>query len=83
MPYFSWVNDVNKEADENPKVLRISIDSKARVKIGDLSRKGKSRGLEPLKASDHDHNWSETLIPFGILNKADSSFAQSRIGKDT
>ena len=26
------------------------------------------RTLEPFKALDHDHSWSETLIPFGILN---------------
>ncbi len=55
--------------------MTISIDSKARVKIGDLSRRGKSRGLEPLKANDHDHKWSETLIPFGILNKAEEQLS--------
>lgn len=48
--------------------MRISIDSKARVKIGSLSRGGKARYKEAIKASDHDHNWSETLIPFGILD---------------
>lgn len=50
--------------------MRISIDSKARVKIGNLSRGGKSRKLKPIQALDHDQNWSETLVPFGILNKA-------------
>ncbi len=38
------------------------------MKIGDLSRGGKARTREAIKASDHDHNWSETLIPFGILD---------------
>ena len=38
------------------------------MKIGDLSRGGKARTREALKASDHDHNWSESLIPFGILD---------------
>ena len=45
------------------------------MKIGELSRRGKSRRLEPLKANDHDHKWSETLIPFGILNKAEEQLS--------
>jgi len=48
--------------------LRTSIDSKAKVKVGNLSRDGKSRTLEPKKADDHDTEWSSTLVPFGILN---------------
>ena len=41
-----------------------------------MSRGGKARTKEALKASDHDHNWSETLIPFGILdlNQEQSQF---------
>lgn len=38
------------------------------MKIGNLSRGGKSRTKEAVKADDHDHNWSETLVPFGILD---------------
>jgi hypothetical protein len=48
--------------------LRISIDCKATVNIGDYSRGGKSRGKKPVKALDHDMGSKETLIPFGILN---------------
>ena len=33
-----------------------------------MSRGGKARVREALKASDHDHNWAETIIPFGILD---------------
>jgi hypothetical protein len=36
----------NQTADENPRSLRLSIDTKAKVKIGNLSRGGKGRGLE-------------------------------------
>lgn len=48
--------------------MRISIDSKARVKIGDLSRGGKARAKEAKKTTAHDYNWSESLVPFGILD---------------
>ena len=44
----------NQDSDHNPKSLRISIDSKAKVKIGNLSRGGKARTLEPKQADDHD-----------------------------
>ncbi|MEH2318489.1 ISAzo13-like element transposase-related protein [Nostoc sp.] len=36
----------NQASDENPKSLRVSIDTKAQVKIGNLSRGGKARTLE-------------------------------------
>jgi Rhodopirellula transposase DDE domain len=38
------------------------------VKIGNLSRGGKSRTQKPRDADDHDTRWSSTLVPFGILN---------------
>ena len=38
------------------------------MKIGDLSRGGKARTLEPNLALDHDMNWNAVLVPFGILN---------------
>ena len=48
--------------------MRTSIDSKAKVKIGNLSRGGKCRTLEAKSADDHDTEWDATLVPFGILN---------------
>ncbi len=48
--------------------MRVSIDSKAKVKIGNLSRGGKARTIEAKKADDHDTQWQATLVPFGILN---------------
>ena len=35
---FENVDQANRAADADPKTLRISIDSKAKVKIGNLSR---------------------------------------------
>jgi len=65
---FSNVFRENRAADDNPESLRLSIDSKAKVKIGNLSRGGKDRGLEAKRASDHDRSWLAVLVPFGILN---------------
>ena len=50
----------------NEKILRISIDVKAKVKIGNLSRGGYSRLQKAPKADDHDHKWDAVLVPFGI-----------------
>jgi Rhodopirellula transposase DDE domain len=58
----------NQASDENPKSLRVSIDTKAKVKIGNLSRGGKARTLEAKAADDHDTQWQSVLVPFGILN---------------
>ena len=58
----------NASADKDPRVLRISIDSKAKVKVGHLSRGGKDRRQQAPKADDHDTEWSDTVVPFGILN---------------
>lgn len=58
----------NQASDQNPQSLRISIDTKAKVKIGNLSRGGFARTLEPKKAHDHDTEWQSVLVPFGILN---------------
>lgn len=46
----------------------MSIDTKAKIKIGNLSRGGKARGLEAKIADDHDTEWQSLLVPFGILN---------------
>lgn len=65
---FENVWKANKESDENPKSLRISIDAKAKLKIGRFSRGGKSRDKEAKKADDHDMNPTAKLVPYGILN---------------
>jgi hypothetical protein len=53
-------------ANANPRILRISIDTKAKVKIGNLSRGGYSRLKKAPKAADHDHKTVATLVPLGI-----------------
>lgn len=46
-----WENEVSDEREDS---LRISIDSKAKLDVGDFSRDGKSRGEEATQAWDHD-----------------------------
>ena len=38
------------------------------MKIGDLSRGGSDRNLEPKKTLDHDYEAKAVLVPFGILD---------------
>jgi hypothetical protein len=47
--------------------LRISIDTKATLHVGDYSRDGRSRGTQAVKALDHDMYMKQKLIPGGIL----------------
>lgn len=47
--------------------MRISIDAKAKVKLGLFSRGGKLRCYEPIKALDHEMEATEILVPLGIL----------------
>jgi len=58
---------MNALADADPETLRISIDTKATVNVGEYSRGGRSRGVEAVKALDHDMCPKEKLIPGGIL----------------
>jgi hypothetical protein len=67
---FEQVAKANRESDEREDSLRLSIDSKAHLKIGELSRGGKSRGAKAPQAHDHDTDVKATLIPFGILEVA-------------
>jgi hypothetical protein len=56
---------VNIDADARTDTLRISLDAKAIVKIGELSRDGYNR--VPVAAADHDFNPDATVTPFGFL----------------
>ncbi|MCP4016477.1 MAG: ISAzo13 family transposase, partial [Delftia sp.] len=64
---FENVWEMNALADADPETLRISMDTKATIYIGEYSRRGKSRGLEPVKAWDHDMRAKKKLVPGGIL----------------
>ncbi len=65
---FDNVWEVNRQSDEDPESLRISVDAKAKVKVGEFSRKGKSRDKVAKEAEDHDMNPKFKLVPYGILN---------------
>jgi hypothetical protein len=67
---FDHVKAANRESDESEDSLRISIDTKAHLKIGELSRGGKARGQKAARAQDHDTEVRATLIPCGILEVA-------------
>jgi hypothetical protein len=65
---FANVRQENQTADDDPDVIRISMDAKAKVAVGDYSREGESRGAEPVKALDHDPEPEQKLVPYGILD---------------
>lgn len=52
---------------EDGQILRLSIDCKATVKLGDYSRGGKTRG--DTQAADHDMGCEEKYVLFGILEE--------------
>ncbi len=58
---------MNAWADADPATLRISMDTKATVNIGEYSRSGQSRGLKAVEAWDHDMHARDKLAPGGIL----------------
>jgi hypothetical protein len=47
--------------------IRISLDTKATIHVGDYSRGGSSRCIQPVKALDHEMMPKEKLVPGGIL----------------
>lgn len=54
-------------ATQEPDTLRISLDTKAKVKVGEFSRGGRARGVSAVKAVDHDMSPEALLVPLGIL----------------
>ncbi len=60
------MRSVNVQADAEEHTLRISIDTKATVHVGDYSRGGRSRGAEAAKALDHDMCMKKKLVSGGI-----------------
>ena len=63
---FDNIKKQHNRAKNESRILRISIDVKAKVKIGNLSRKGYSRAINAPKTDDHDHHWTDVLVPFGL-----------------
>ena len=58
------IKQINTEADIRTDVLRLSMDAKERVKIGEFARQGKSYAT--IKALDHDFG-NEYITPQGIF----------------
>lgn len=61
------MSHVHTRAAGNPETLRISLDTKAKVKIGAFSRGGVARGQDCVRAADHDMHPEAVLAPAGIL----------------
>ena len=56
---------IHDEAVQDPATLRISVDAKATVKVGEFSRGGKSR--VETSGLDHDFKPEAQVTPVGIL----------------
>jgi hypothetical protein len=83
---FDHLKQVHAEAAQQPDTLRISLDTKAKVKIGAFSRGGNARGQEAVAALDHDMHPDAVLAPAGILevdhNQLNIVFGTSRDTSD-
>ena len=64
---FANVRALNQAADASPEMVRVSVDCKATVVMGDYSRDGQARGCEAVKAADHDMAIKTKLTPCGLL----------------
>lgn len=80
---FENLKKVHDENKSKNNVIRLSIDTKDRVKIGDFSRGGSSRVI--VKAGDHDFG-EDYVTPFGILDLTNDHveliFASSKVTAD-
>jgi hypothetical protein len=73
---------VHEAADNDPSILRLSLDAKAGVKVGPFSRKGKNR--VETEACDHDFSSKATVTPYGIfLPQGDELFLYCTTSKVT
>jgi len=81
---FEHLQQVNRQADETAGVLRLSLDAKARIKVGSFSRGGKSR--QGLTAFDHDFEPETSLGLFGFFLPAAAEtflfFTESKLTAD-
>jgi Rhodopirellula transposase DDE domain len=62
---FEQLEFETEEAQQDPSVLRLSLDAKAVVKIGPFSRGGKSRA--ETQGCDHDFHPQAIVTPYGIF----------------
>jgi Rhodopirellula transposase DDE domain len=64
---FENLKQVHAQAAQEPETLHLSFDTKAKVKIGEFSRRGVARGQQAVQAADHDMRPDAVLAPAGIL----------------
>jgi hypothetical protein len=80
------LREVHAQAARQPETLRISLDTKAKVKLGEFSRGGVARGQAAVRAADHDMHPEAVLAPAGILeveaNQLNVVFGTSRDTSD-
>jgi hypothetical protein len=63
---FAHVHHARGESAAHPHTLRVSIDTQAKVTVGEFSRGGERRAAEAVRAADHDMHPSAVLVPFGV-----------------
>lgn len=81
---FKEVNRINQQADDDPTTLRISMDAKVGIKIGEFDPCGKTRVATT--AFDHDFSQCPTLTHNGIFLPTEGElflfFVQSKLTAD-
>ena len=81
---FAQLGEVRKAVQHDITVLRLSLDAKAKVLLGDYSRGGQNRIV--VKAADHDFQAKQKVTPYCIFlpdyNRAFLYFTASRVTSD-
>jgi len=81
---FEELHKVNESADADESTLRLSLDAKDSIKIGEFCRNGINR--VEIKALDHDFHADEKVTPFGIyipqLGELHLYFSTSKVTSD-
>jgi hypothetical protein len=81
---FAHVQEVHQQAAAEEHTLRLSLDSKATVRIGPFSRGGQSR--TGTQGADHDFKPQGVLTPFGIFrpqtSESDLFFTDAKVTSD-
>ena len=81
---FAQLGEVRKAVQHDITVLRLSLDAKATVLLGDYSRGGQNRIV--VKAADHDFQAKQKVTPYCIFlpdyNRAFLYFTTSRVTSD-
>lgn len=72
---FANIYNINNYVNNSPQSLRISIDTKAKLDIGEFSRNGKTRELKPENGLDHDVSPDAKLVPFGLLEPSTNNLS--------